>query len=313
MAGTGNKMDFGFGVFPYSYVSFADTIELAKLGEELGYYAFTLPEHLLTPNWPQAPISTKFWYDTMVIGGAIAAVTSRIKLMTTVSVVPYHPPVQMAKSLATLDVVSNGRVLYGVGSGWMKAEFRRLGIPFKERAAITEEYLRVMKELWLADSPRFSGKYISFDDVAAFPKPVQKNGIPIIIGGFGDGPFRRIAALGDGWFPMSLSPKDVVKGLGQIRQLMEKQGRDPQSLWVGVSGLDIGAGETRKWQHDVMGANSPVEMPPPVDTIPQAMDLAAQFQRAGANYMSVSFRWRSASELADKLEQFAREAMPAFR
>jgi hypothetical protein len=210
-------------------------------------------------------------------------------------------------------VVSNGRVLYGVGSGWMKAEFRRLGIPFKERAAITEEYLRAMKELWSAEAPRFSGKYVSFDDVAAMPKPVQKPGIPIYVGGFGAGPFRRIAELGDGWLPMSLSPKDVVKGLAELKPLMEKRGRDPKSLWVGVSGLDIGAGETRKWQHDVLGANSPIEMPPPVDTIPQAIDLAGQFQRAGANYMSVSFRWRSAAELGDKLEQFAREAMPAFR
>ena len=224
MTGTGNRLDFGFGVFPYSYVSFAEMAELAKLGDALGYYAITLPEHLLTPNWPQAPISTKFWYDTMVIGSYIAAITTRIKLFTSVSVVPYHPPVQMAKALATLDVVSSGRVLYGVGSGWMKAEFRRLGIPFKERAAITEEYLRAMKELWSAEAPCFSGKYISFEDVAAFPKPVQKPGIPIYIGGFGDGPFRRVATIGDGWYPMSLSPEDVVRGLGQIRPLMEKQG-----------------------------------------------------------------------------------------
>ena len=313
MASALNKLDFGFGVFPYSYVSFAEMAELAKLGDARGYYALTLPEHLLTPNWPQAPISTKFWYDTMVIGAYIAAITGKIKLFTSVSVVPYHPPVQMAKALATLDVVSGGRVLYGVGSGWMKAEFRRLGIPFKERAAITEDYLRAMKELWSAEAPRFSGKYISFDDVAAFPKPVQKPGIPIYIGGFGDGPFRRVAAVGDGWYPMSLSPQEVVWGLSQIRPLMEQQGRDPQSLWVGVSGLDIGAGETRKWQHDVLGANPPVEMPPPVETIAQAIDLAGEYARAGANYVSVSFKWRSARELADKLEQFAREVMHAFR
>jgi probable F420-dependent oxidoreductase len=310
----GNRMEFGFGVFPYSYVSFAEMAEVAKLGDELGYDAITLPEHLLTPNWPQAPISTKFWYDTMVIGSYIAAVTSKVKLLTSVSVVPYHPPVQMAKTLATLDVVSNGRVRYGVGSGWMKAEFRRLGISFKERAAITEEYLRAMKELWTADAPRFAGKYVSFDDVSAFPKPVQKGGIPIYIGGFGDGPFRRVATLGDGWIPMSLSPKDVVKGLSQIKPLMEKQGRDPRSLWVGVSGgLDIGAGETRKWQHDVLGANSPVEMPPPVESIRQAVDVTGEYLRAGATYMSVSFKWRSAAELSDNLEQFAREVMPAFR
>jgi probable F420-dependent oxidoreductase len=315
MAGARNKMEFGFGVFPYSYVSFAEMIELARLGDKLGFYAITLPEHLLTPHWPQASISTKFWYDTMVIGGALAAATSRVKLLTSVSVVPYHPPVQMAKTLATLDVGSNGRVLYGVGSGWMKAEFRRLGIPFKERAAITAEYLRAMKELWTADAPRFSGKYVSFEDVSAFPKPVQKRGIPIYIGGFGDGPFRRVAALGDGWYPMSLSPKDVTRGLGQIKSLMEKQGRDPDSLWIGVTGLDIGAGmETRKWSHDVMtSAGSEVDMPPAVESMQQAVDVAGQYLRAGAHYMSVSVQWRTAPELADKLEQFAREVMPAFR
>ena len=309
------KMVFGFGVFPYSYVSFEEMIELAKVGDALGYYAITLPEHLLTPNWPQAPVSTKYWYDTMVIGGAIAAVTSRVKFLTSVSVVPYHPPVQMAKSLATLDVVSNGRVLYGVGSGWMKAEFRRLGIPYKERAAITEEYLRAMKELWTSDAPRFAGKFVSFEDVSAFPKPVQKNGIPIYIGGFGDGPFRRVASVGDGWYPMSLSPNDVTRGLAQIRPQMEKLGRDPQSLWIGVSSLEIGGDmETRKWSHDVMGANATkVEMPPAAENMAQAVDIAGQYARAGAHYMSVSMQWRTAPELADKLEQFAREVMPAFR
>lgn len=309
------KMVFGFGVFPYSYVSFQEMIELAKLGDTLGYYAITLPEHLLTPNWPQAPISTKYWYDTMVLGGAIAAVTSRVKLLTSVSVVPYHPPVQMAKSLATLDVVSNGRVLYGVGSGWMKAEFRRLGIAFNQRASITEEYLRAMKELWTSDSPRFSGKHVSFEDVSAFPRPVQKGGIPIYIGGFGDGPFRRVASLGDGWYPMTLSPRDVTRGLDLIRPQMEKLGRDPQSLWIGVSGLDIGGDmETRKWSHNVMDANAtPVEPPPVAETMAQAIDVAGQYARVGVNYMSVSMQWRTASELRDKLEQFAREVMPSFR
>src|SRR4029077_3086093 len=98
MAGADKKVEFGFSVFPYSYVSFAEMVELAKLGDQLGYYAMMLPEHLLTPHWPQAPISTKYWYDVMVVGGALAAVTSKVKLMTGVSVVPYHPPVQMAKS-----------------------------------------------------------------------------------------------------------------------------------------------------------------------------------------------------------------------
>jgi Luciferase-like monooxygenase len=197
----------------------------------------------------------------------------------------------------------------------MKAEFRRLGIPFKERAAITEEYLRAMKELWTADAPRFSGKYISFDDVSAAPKPVQKPAIPIYIGGFGDGPFRRVATLGDGWYPMTLSPKDVVRGLGQIKPAMEKLGRDPRSLWVGVSGLDIGGGmETRKWQHNVLDASGTVVEPPPAaETMAQAVDVAGQYLDAGADYMSVSFQWRTAPELADKLEHFAQEVMPAFR
>src|SRR5262249_26947074 len=155
----------------------------------------------------------------------------------------------------------------------------------------TEEYLHAIKELWTSEAPRFSGKYISFEDVAAFPKPLQKPGIPIYIGGFGEGPFRRVATLGGGWDPMSPSPQEVVRGLGQIRQLMEKQGRDPGLLWVGVAGLDIGSSETRKWQHDVLGANSPVEMPPAVETISQAIDLAGEYSRAGANYMSVSFKW----------------------
>jgi alkanesulfonate monooxygenase SsuD/methylene tetrahydromethanopterin reductase-like flavin-dependent oxidoreductase (luciferase family) len=92
MVGTGKRLDFGFGVFPYSYVSSAERAQLAKLGDALGYYAFTLPEHLLTPSWPQAPIFHQILYDTMVIESYIAAITTKVKLLTSVSVVPYHPP-----------------------------------------------------------------------------------------------------------------------------------------------------------------------------------------------------------------------------
>src|SRR5438067_650940 len=150
-------MQFGFGIFPYSrFRDVRAVVDVVQAGEALGYDAVMLPEHLLPPRWPDADISTKLWYDLPVLAAFLAASTRRVRFLTSVLVLPYHHPVALAKALATLDVLSGGRVWCGVGTGWMKAEFRRLGIAFDERGAITDEYLRAMKELWTSDAPSFA-------------------------------------------------------------------------------------------------------------------------------------------------------------
>jgi alkanesulfonate monooxygenase SsuD/methylene tetrahydromethanopterin reductase-like flavin-dependent oxidoreductase (luciferase family) len=134
------NLTFGLGLFPYSRFRGADdVVETVATAERLGFSVVGLPEHLLLPVWPTAPEHTKVWHDQLALAAYLAGGTSRIDFLTTVLVVAYHPPVQLAKALVTLDLMSGGRIRLGVGAGWMRAEFRRLGIPYEERGAITDE------------------------------------------------------------------------------------------------------------------------------------------------------------------------------
>jgi len=307
-----SPLQFGFGIFPFSrFRDLREVVEAVRRGEALGFDTVGLPEHLLPPRWPEADLSTKLWYDVPTLAAYLAAVTTRLRFLTSVLVVPYHHPVALAKALATLDVLSDGRVLCGVGAGWMKAEFRRLGIPFVARGAMTNEYLRAMKELWTSDAPSFSGSYISFDDVSFYPRPVQKPHIPLLIGGTGPRPFQRVAELGDGWLPMSATAAEIERGAAEIRMRMARLGRDPSSLWIGYTGVSMGAdAEVTRMRRHVRDSG-----PAPVDGY-DSNALIAQiesYRAAGVTFLSVGIPWRTAPELMQGLERFAREVMPAFR
>ena len=168
----------------------------------------------------------------------IAGQTSKIRLVTSVLIVPHRNPLVAAKSLATLDVLSGGRLVVGVGVGWMREEFQALGLPpFEERGAVTDEYIRAFKELWTEDDPHFEGKYISFDDISFLPKPVQKPHPPIWVGGESRPALRRPAELAAGWYPLGSNPTfpmgtpdQLRAGLDRLAQYAERFGRDPKTI-----------------------------------------------------------------------------------
>ncbi|MCI0849291.1 MAG: TIGR03619 family F420-dependent LLM class oxidoreductase, partial [Chloroflexi bacterium] len=168
----------------------------------------------------------------------IAGQTSKIRLVTSVLIVPHRNPLIAAKSLATLDVLSGGRLVVGVGVGWMREEFQALGLPpFEERGAVTDEYIRAFKVLWTEDDPHFEGKYISFDDISFLPKPVQKPHPPIWVGGESRPALRRTAELADGWYPLGSNPtfpmgtpEQLKAGLDRLAQYAKRFGRDPSEI-----------------------------------------------------------------------------------
>ena len=283
-----------------------ELVDVVQTAEGLGYDIVTLPEHLLPPRWPEADLSTKLWYDLPVLASYLAAATSRIRFLTSVLVVPYHQPVALAKALATLDVLSGGRILCGVGTGWMPAEFRRLGIPFPERGPMTDEYLQAMVELWTSDAPSFAGRYVAFDDVSFFPRPVQQPHIPLYIGGTGPRPYRRIAELGDGWYPMSAMPEQLEHGIRTIKQLMTEHGRDPQQLWVGFGlgfGEDPQVRTMRRHAGDALNRE-------PLTTPEEALSRIEYYRKMGVTCLSVGFPWHNAAELIAGLRWFAEQIMP---
>ena len=168
---------------------------IARKGEEFGFDALLTGDHILVPKNISSPYpyteggefpgsSSGESMEQITLLSYIAGQTSKIRLVTSVLIVPHRNPLIAAKSLATLDVLSGGRLVVGVGVGWMREEFEALGLPpFEERGAVTDEYIRAFKVLWTEDSPQFEGKYISFDDITFLPKPVQKPHPPIWIGG----------------------------------------------------------------------------------------------------------------------------------
>ena len=152
--------------------------------------------------WPGAPTGECF--DAIATLAFLAGCTQRIKLLTSVVVVPYRPAVLAAKLFLTADVLSGGRVIAGVGSGWMREEFEALGTPpFDERGAVTDEYLPAWKALWTQARPALDGKYAQFDNVVFAPKPASKPHPPIWVGGESPPALRRAVQFGDGWYPVS--------------------------------------------------------------------------------------------------------------
>jgi probable F420-dependent oxidoreductase len=306
----------GFGIFPFSrFRTPADLVETVVEGERLGYSVVGIPEHLLLPTWPTAPEHTKVWHDQLTLAGFLAGRTHRIELMTTVLVVPYHPPVQLAKALATLELMSGGRIRLGVGTGWMRAEFRRLGIPYDERGAITDEYLRAMRELWTAERPSFEGRYVSFDDVSFLPRPARP--IPIVVGGSGPRPLRRVAELGDGWIPMPMGARELAAGLAALEPLLAERGRTRGSLWVaGSLTVDHDPEIQQMVAHaeaDGGAGASDVSSRRTTLSADECVERLAELRAAGADHVSIAFAWRDGAELRERLAWFSDEVVARLR
>jgi probable F420-dependent oxidoreductase len=200
-----------------------------RAAEELGFESAWVGEHLIMPTvskskYPYspdgrfpAPLDVPF-HDPMLALTYAAALTSKIRLATGIFVVPLRNAIATAKSVASLDVLSRGRVIFGVGVGWWAEEFAKVGAPFDDRALRTREYLELMKELWTSDEPVYRGKTIAVEGVRFYPKPVQKPHPPIVVGGTSELAFKRTVRYGDGWYGVA---KTLEEARGQIARLRE--------------------------------------------------------------------------------------------
>jgi probable F420-dependent oxidoreductase len=221
---------------------------IATEAEMLGFDYVTVSDHILIPT----DIASRYPYtesgefpsgarvdrhEQLTTATWVAAKTSKLRIVTSVMVVPHRPAVLTAKILATIDVLSKGRLTLGIGAGWMQEEFEAVGTPpFAERGAVTDEYMMACKELWEKDNPNFEGKYTRFSNVVFQPKPVQQP-IPIWVGGESGPALRRTAKYADAWYPIGTNPQfpmDTLTrykaGAAKLRGLVEKAGRNPASV-----------------------------------------------------------------------------------
>jgi probable F420-dependent oxidoreductase len=248
---------------------------LVRTADEVGFESIWTVEHVVVPvgyasqypyskdgrmpgNNERIPIP-----DPIVPLAYAAALTKRVKLGTGILILPQRHPVYVAKEMATLDVLSQGRALLGVGIGWLEEEFKVVGVPFRERAARTEESVRALRSLWGPDASSFQGRYYQWGPVESYPKPVQPGGVPIVVGGHVEGAARRAARVGNGFFP-ARGELDLLASLfAALRDECGKVGRRPEEieLTTGMAGQDRDA--VRRYED--LGVSRLIVPPPAFD------------------------------------------------
>jgi probable F420-dependent oxidoreductase len=226
-------------------------VTIARRAEEMGYDSLFKGDHIIVPR----SIDSRYPYtatgefpgsdsgeaqEMLTVLAFLAGQTRTIRLVTSVIIVPHRNPLVAAKALATLDVLSNGRLVVGIGAGWMREEFEALDLPpFEERGAVTDEYVRAFKELWTSENPTFEGKYCRFSDITFLPKPVQKPHPPLWVGGESPRALRRTAELADGWYPLGSNPnfpmeepEQLAAAISRLASYAQRAGRDPSEIEI---------------------------------------------------------------------------------
>jgi probable F420-dependent oxidoreductase len=243
-------MLIGFNAPTSGPLSAADDLtRIVVGGEAMGFDYATISDHLVIPTaiaaeypysatgeFPSGARAER--HEQLTEVAWIAAKTSRLRLVTSVMVVPHRPAVLAAKVLATIDVLSGGRLTLGIGAGWMREEFEAIDAPdFDARGTVTDEYLRAFVELWTSDAPKFDGKHVQFANIGFEPKPMQKPHPPIWVGGESGPALRRTARLGDAWYPIGTNPQNPLDSLtrfkaqvARLRKLTAEAGRDPKAV-----------------------------------------------------------------------------------
>lgn len=300
-------MKFGMSLYPFNrYQDAAAIRDVARLADELGFDTITIGQHIVVPRQALHLLPGK-WYESLVLGASIAAWTERVKVFFSVLVVPYYHPVQLAKGLASLDVLSGGRLVVGVGAGWLEPEFAVLGVPFQERGARLDEALRAMKALWTDPDAAFDGRWVQFKDLEFDPMPLQKPHPPLWIGGWGKNAMRRAAELGDGLYPATAGPLDRLIGdMATMRGLLEQRGRDPRTFTF-AHAIDYGGHAGPSHLEDA----SPIRRQPMIfgrDAGP-ILEHVGKAERAGFAHIGVRFPGDDHREVMDAMRQFSAEVM----
>ncbi len=296
-------MRFGIALPNYRPVGTRATLtEIAQQAEALGYDSIWATDVVMQTRSPE---DERFAYalEAITTVAFLAGVTTRIQLGISVLVLPQRNPIVVAKEVATLDHLSDGRIVLGVGVGYHEMQFRWLGADFHRRGQRLDEYIQAMRELWTATEPRFEGQYVAFSDAVFLPRPVQPQGPPIVIGGSSPAVLRRVARLADGWHPVGLTPAQYAEGMTQIRAIAN--GRPIEGS------LRIRTVVDRKL--DVkMGGDSAVQVS--LDGAPAEIRARIEeYQAAGVDHLVASFESDDLPTILEDMRRFAADVCPAFR
>jgi len=280
-----------------------EVLAIGPLAEDLGFDSLWVMDHLFNTGYIRERLEDRPYYHPMSTLSYLAATTSRIMLGTSVLVLPYHNPVELAKYAATLDQISGGRVTLGVGVGAMTEEFQALGIPMRQRGSLTDECIAVMKELWTSANPSYHSDRWNFDNLLFSPKPLQKPHIPLWIGGSSPGALRRTATSGDGWHPTGLSPEDYSLGRLDISQQATAAGRDASALTMSMRiEVEVKGGPSSS------RAASLVRMPG--DDPGQMIAALEAYQNSGVDHAVLAMNSSDIPSIKTLMERISRDVIP---
>jgi probable F420-dependent oxidoreductase len=284
--------------------------EAAKRAEAIGFSSVSVSDHSIVTTGSESDGLGSEWPDWSVLSTYLALQTTTIRILSCV-VIPYRTVFPLAKQIATVDQVSNGRFTLAAACGWLRPEFAMLRVEHAERDAITDEYLRAMKILWTEERPRFEGRYVAFRDIVFEPKCLQHPHVPIwIAGGTGPKPRRRLLELGDGWMPMGGGlDAELRDTVARIRDEALDAGRDPDAITLRYT---IGVGRANAALASISKSIA-VDDPAAVGRAESPADVAAavaDFENAGFSELAINFSGESASEVLEQLEWFGAEVMP---
>ncbi|HJZ32081.1 MAG TPA: TIGR03619 family F420-dependent LLM class oxidoreductase [Hyphomicrobiaceae bacterium] len=297
-------------------------LTVAKAAETAGFDFLSVNDHIVVPQnlrsaYPYAAAGVfgaaehGHAFDQLATIAFLAGCTERLRLLTSVLVVPHRPPIQTAKMLATIDVLSNGRLLVGAGAGWMQEEFELMGLPFAARGRATDEYLEAFRALWTQERPSYRGEHVRFDAHLFYPKPVQRPHPPIWIGGESAAARRRAIRLADAWYPGNNNqgrpldtPERLAAAIAQIRGECEKEGRDPAELGIALLVQDPFAWRAEPTQD---GSRRRLFTGSSAEMVADVGALAA----IGIDHVAVRFGGTSLAEALARIERFGGEVIAA--
>ena len=262
-------MLYGAGMFSTDYAMRPD--DLARELEARGFESFWVPEHTHIPASRRTPypggtdLPKEYWhtYDPFVALTAAASVTKNLKVATGICLIIERDPITTAKEIASLDRLSDGRFIFGIGAGWNAEEMENHGTAYKTRFSLLRERVLAMKEIWTKEEAEFHGRFVNFDPIWSYPKPTQKPHPPILMGGFAAKTFDYVAEFCDGWMPIGYRLEGLTEKIAELRRRAADAGRDPQTISVTI----FGAKPERESldQFEAAGVERVILMLPPAD------------------------------------------------
>ena len=290
-------------------------MEAARTAEALGYNSVWAADRIVIPWEIKTPYPysegqqfivppDRPFFEPLTCLAFLAGCTEKVKLGMSVLVLPYRHPLYWAKVATTIDHLSKGRLILGVGVGWMIEEFEALGASFKERGDLSDEQLKLIKVLWEEEKVRFEGRHYSFGEIAFYPKPLQKPRIPIWVGGEGIRAQRRAAAYGDAWFPyfVRITPQELARRFENVRRWAAEAGREPKQIRFACC-LPIEVSTQPVAQEADRLRGNPEQL----------VEALRAFRKIGVEHIALQFMMPHWPERQAQIERFARAVMPELR